>query len=89
MGIILVLSERSEGMDEKALKDLFDTQGKAIATLAVRITTLEELLLEKNIISEAEVATKTLKLSHEFVARTHEAFRKEAEEENKQKKIDE
>jgi hypothetical protein len=79
MGIILVLTGRSESMDDQALKDLFDRQGKALATLAVRVTTLEEILLEKGTITEAEVSDKAVQLSKEFVAQTQAAFRREAE----------
>lgn len=72
-------------MDNKALKEIFESQGKAIATLAVRLTTIEEILLEKKIITEAEVAEKALNLSKEFVARTQEALRKVEVEESKKK----
>lgn len=66
-------------MDDQALKDLFDRQGKALATLAVRVTTLEEILLEKGTITEAEITEKAVQLSKEFILKTQAAIRREAE----------
>jgi hypothetical protein len=39
--------EGGEGMDDVTLKDILMRQGRALSVLAIRITTLEKLLLEK------------------------------------------
>jgi hypothetical protein len=67
-------------MDERILQELFAKQGQAIATLALRITTIEQILLEKGIITEAEVTQKAIRLSKEFTLQTQEALRRVAEE---------
>lgn len=73
-------------MDEKVLQELFAKQGQAIATLALRITTIEQILLEKGIITEAEVTQKAIRLSKEFTLQTQEALRRVAEESKRESK---
>lgn len=65
-------------MNDEMIKELFARQGQVIATLALRITTLERLLLEKNIITEDEAVKKTTELSEEFTKQTQEALQKAA-----------
>ncbi len=73
-------------MDEKVLQEIFAKQGQAIATLALRITTIEQILLEKGIINEAEVTQKAIRLSKEFTLQTQEALRRVAEESKRESK---
>ena len=67
-------------MDDKVLYELFAKQGQTIATLALRITAIEQLLLEKEIITESEITQKSVQLSKEFTLQAQEALRKAAEE---------
>lgn len=62
------------------IHDLIERQSKAIAILSLRVTTLEQILLEKGHINESDVADKATQLGKEFVAQTQEAFRKAAED---------
>lgn len=73
-------------MDERILQELFAKQGQAIATLALRITTIEQILLEKGIITETEVTQKAIRLSKEFTLQTQEALRRVAEESKRESK---
>jgi hypothetical protein len=73
-------------MDERVLQELFAKQGQAIATLALRITTIEQILLEKGIITETEVTQKAIRLSKEFTLQTQEALRRVAEESKRESK---
>jgi hypothetical protein len=68
----------SEEMD-KAIQELFINQSQVIATLALRISVLEKLLLDKKIITETEVIDGTRVLGKEFAEKTQEALRKAAE----------
>ena len=68
----------SEEMD-KAIQELFINQSQVIATLALRISVLEKLLLDKKIITETEVIEGTRVLGKEFAEKTQEALRKAAE----------
>lgn len=61
-------------------QDLIERQSKAIAILSLRITTLEQILLEKGHITESDVANKATQLGKEFVVQTKEAFKKAAED---------
>jgi hypothetical protein len=70
-------------MDDKVIQELFARQGQVIATLALRISALERLLLNKKILIEAEVVEEMIALSKEFTEKTQEALRKAAEESNK------
>jgi hypothetical protein len=63
-------------MDEKALQELFAKQGQAIATLALRLTTIEQILLGKGIITETEVTQTAIRLSKEFTLQAQEALRR-------------
>jgi hypothetical protein len=64
---------------DKAIQDLFVSQSQVIATLALRISVLEKLLLDKKIITETEVIEGTRVLGKEFAEKTQEALRKAAE----------
>jgi hypothetical protein len=64
---------------DKAIQELFVSQSQVIATLALRISVLEKLLLDKKIITEAEVIEGTRVLGKEFAEKTQEALRKAAE----------
>jgi len=77
----LATTERRD-MD-KITEDLIASQSKVIATLALRISVLEKLLLEKKIITEAEIIDKTMVLSKEFITKTQEALRKAVEDKGK------
>lgn len=73
-------------MDEKALQELFSKQGQAIATLALRLTTIEQILLGKGIITETEVTQTAIRLSKEFTLQTQEALRRITEESKRESK---
>jgi len=76
-------------MTDKTIEELFAKQGQVIATLALRITTLERLLLEKSIITEAEAVNKATELSAEFTKQVQEGLRKAVEESSKREnKVD-
>jgi len=60
-------------MDEKT-KELFDKQNQAMASLVVRLTSLEQILLDKGAITEEEVSVKANQLREEFVKKTMEAM---------------
>jgi hypothetical protein len=64
---------------DKALQDLFIQQTQVIATLSLRISVLEKLLLDKKIISVAEVAKETDIFGKEFATRTQAALKKAAQ----------
>jgi hypothetical protein len=64
---------------DKVIQELFVSQSQVIATLALRISVLEKLLLEKKIFTEAEIIKDTEVLGKEFAAKTKEAFRKAAQ----------
>jgi len=69
----------SEGKKKDPFEEIISNQSQVIATLALRITTLETLLLEKGIITEDEAVKKTTELSEEFIKQTQEALRKAVE----------
>jgi len=71
-----LLRRKDEEMDEKALQELFAKQGQAIATLALRLTTIEQILLGKGIITETEVTQTAIRLSKEFTLQAQEALRR-------------
>lgn len=73
-------------MDEKVLQELFARQGQTIATLALRITTIEQILLEKGFITEDEITQKAIQLSKEFAEQTQEALRRISEESKRESK---
>jgi hypothetical protein len=52
------------------------SQSQVIATLSLRISVLEKLLLEKKILSEAEVLKTTEVFGKEFIEKTQKAFQK-------------
>lgn len=62
-------------MDDVTLKDILMRQGRALSVLAIRITTLEKLLLEKGVITEEETIAKTKQLDEEYAAEVQQAFR--------------
>jgi hypothetical protein len=64
---------------DKALQDLFIQQTQVIATLSLRISVLEKLLLDKKIISVAEVAKETDIFGKEFATKTQEALKRAAQ----------
>lgn len=68
---------------DKVTEDLIASQSKVIATLALRVSVLEKLLLGKKIITEAEIVDETVVLSKEFIAKTQEALRKAVEDKGK------
>jgi hypothetical protein len=72
-------------MDDKVIQELFARQGQVIATLALRISVLERLLLNKKILTEADVVEEMTALSKDFKEKTQEALRKAAEESNKER----
>jgi hypothetical protein len=66
-------------MNDEIIKELFARQGQVISTLALRITALERILLEKNIITEDEVVEKTIQLSNEFTNKVQDELQKAAD----------
>ena len=70
-------------MNNAENQDLIERQSKAIAILSLRVATLEQILLEKGIFNETDVAEKVEQLGKEFMTQTQEAFRKAAEEQKK------
>lgn len=62
-------------MDDATLKDILLRQGRALSILAIRITAVEKLLLEKGVITEEEVIAKTKQLDQEYATEVKEAFR--------------
>jgi len=64
---------------DKVTQELFARQSQVIATLALRISVLEKVLLDKKIITEAEVIKETEALGKEFAEKTQEALRKALE----------
>jgi hypothetical protein len=64
---------------EKAIQELFLSQSQVIATLALRISVLEKLLLDKKIVSESEIIKITELLGKEFAENTQKALKKAAE----------
>lgn len=64
---------------DKAIQELFVSQSQVIATLALRISVLEKLLLDKKILTEEEIIKVTEVLGREFAEKTQEAFRKAVE----------
>lgn len=69
----------SEGKKKEAFEEIVSNQSQVIATLALRITTLETLLLEKGIITEEEAVKKTTELTEAFVKQTQAALKKALE----------
>ena len=63
-------------MIDETIYDLFNKQGQAIATMALRLTALESLLLEKKIVTPQEVQERTIELGQEFNARLQEEILK-------------
>ena len=61
---------------DKKIQELFVNQSQVIATLALRISVLEKLLLENKTLSEADLIKYTEIFSKEFAEKTQEAFRK-------------
>jgi len=68
---------------DKVTQELFARQSQVIATLALRISVLEKVLLDKKIITEAEVIKETEALGKEFTEKTQEALRKAFESQKK------
>ena len=66
-------------MDDKKIQELITRQGQVIATLALRVTILEQLLLEKKVISEEESAKKATELDRQFTIQLQEALRRAKE----------
>lgn len=75
-------SPKGRKMDETAIYELFAKQGQAIATLAIRITAMEQMLLDKGVITKAEITEKAEQLSKEFTLQTQEALRIVSEKSN-------
>ena len=61
-------------MTDDTIYSLFNSQGQAIATMALRLTALESLLLEKMLVTPQEIQERTLELSKEFNVRLMEAI---------------
>ena len=62
-------------MNLTELQELVENQSKAIAILSIRISVLEQILLEKNIISETDVSNKAVELSKDLVEKVQEVIR--------------
>lgn len=60
---------------DKVVQDLITSQSEVITILALRISVLEKLLLEKKIITDDEVLKETNILANEFVSKTNEALK--------------
>jgi hypothetical protein len=61
---------------EKGIQELFMSQSQVIATLALRISVLEKLLLDKKILTEEEISKETTLLGKEFAEKIQDSFRK-------------
>ena len=61
---------------DKDITELFVSQSQVIATLALRVSVLEKLLLDKKIITDTEVINETQVMAKEFTAKTKEMFQK-------------
>lgn len=72
-------AKMSEGKKKNAFEEIISNQSQVVAMLALRVTTLETLLLEKGIITEDEAVKKTTELSEAFVKQTQEALKKALE----------
>jgi hypothetical protein len=66
-------------MDSKVIEELFAKQGHVIATLALRISALEKVLLDKNIITKDEIIKETTAVSKDFTEQVQETLRKAVE----------
>lgn len=66
----------SEDKKKNTMEEILSSQSQAISILALRVTTLEMLLLEKGIFTEDEAVKKTTELSEEFLKQTQETLRK-------------
>lgn len=62
-------------MNLTELQELVENQSKAIAILSIRISVLEQILLEKKIISETDVSNKAVELSKDLVEKVQEVIR--------------
>lgn len=62
-------------MNLAELQELVENQSKAIAILSIRISVLEQILLEKKIISETDVSNKAVELSKDLVEKVQEVIR--------------
>lgn len=69
----------SESKKKDTFEEILSNQSQVIATLALRITTIETLLLEKGIITEDEAVKKTTELSEDFIKQTQEALKRAVE----------
>lgn len=61
------------------MKEFLSKQNQVIATLVLRITTLETLLLEKHVITLDETVAKAKELTKEFAEKVQEGIRKAVE----------
>lgn len=59
-------------MERDITQELFQKQGKVISTLLLRISVLEQLLLEKGVVTEQELVDKCGKISQEFIEKIQE-----------------
>jgi hypothetical protein len=60
-------------MDD-AIQNIFLIQSQTLATLALRISVLEQLLLEKKVITNDEILKKMQALFEEFSSKTQQAM---------------
>jgi hypothetical protein len=65
------------------IEDLIARQSQVIATLALRISVLEKLLLNNKILTEADVIKETEVLGMEFAKKTQDALRKAMQSKDK------
>jgi len=68
------------------IEELLSKQGQVIATLALRVTTLETLLLEKHIITEVEMVKKATELTKEFTRQVQEGLKKAVEDSKRERR---
>jgi hypothetical protein len=71
-------------MDEKELNKIFAEQGQLMMQLILRITALEQLLLQNNVITTDDLGKKTLEMATQMDKVWKEAIEKaKPEDENK------
>lgn len=63
---------------DKETQDLITEQSQVIAMLALRVSVLEKVLLDKKIIDIAEILRETDSLTRDFVKQTQERLSKVA-----------
>lgn len=61
---------------DKEVQDFIINQSQVIAILALRVSVLEKLLLEKKIFTESELSEETKLLSKDFIGKIQDSLQK-------------